>query len=248
MTDDFDLDGGDSPFERNISSVKTYVVKERLSYAEAIAEAQGKKTQLFAGGLRKPRFEDILFVGWRKIFDAFWYMDGSYDCDFLRQQKYNVNVPVDVVSMKVGENVYSAQGVDGSTSIVSMDVVEKCNIRNLRTMCLNATTGFEDPTSIPLITEERVSVESIQGYITGGREEPHDVFVQSLEVADNEAISRFEGVLVTRPREAERILNEQMGIEHCLTYIARFVVIFINQKDGAERELSVHGITGDITW
>jgi hypothetical protein len=248
LTDDFDIKGADSPLERNVSSLKKCVLTENVTYIEAIAAAQGQKTQLFTGGLRKPRFDDILFVSWKKVYDAFWYLNGSYDCDFLRSQKYNVSVPSDVVSMKVGENVFEARRAGDNTSLVTMDVIEKCNNRNLLGMCLNATTGYEDPGPIPLIEGDKIPVESIQEYVSSGMEEPQDVVVQPLKIESKEAVSRFELALVTRPKETVRILSEQMGIEQVLTYIARFIITFINQKDGAEKELYVHGVTGEITW
>jgi len=248
VTDDFDLEVGNSPIERNISQFKTCVLKERVRYIEAVAAAQSRKTQLFAGGLRKPRFEDIGYLGWKKVYDAFWYMDGSYHCDFLRRQKYNINVPCDVISMKVGGNVHKVQSPGDDTGLVSMDVVEMCNVRNLLQMCLNATTGVEDAEPIPLIAEEKMQVDTIEGYVSDAREDPQDVIVQPRKVVAKEAVSRFEGSLMTRPAGAARILVEQLEVEPCLAFVARFVVGFQNIKDGNERELSVHSVTGEITW
>jgi len=248
VTDDFDPGGSDSPIERNISDLKTCVIKEKISYLEAIAAAQSHKVRLFTDGLRKPRFKDINYAGWMKVFDAFWYMDGSYDCDFLRCHKYNVNVPPEVISMKVGGNVYDTWSDGNGEDMVSMDVVEKCNNQNLLTMCLNATTGLEEHEQVPLMSEEKIHVDSIEDYVSSGMEGSQDIMINPVQVFNDEALSQFEGALLTRPRSAERILQEQTGIEQSLTYVARFVISFINQKDGIERKISVHSVTGENTW
>lgn len=248
MEDEFNLEIADSPLERQVKPLETYVVRERVGYPEAVAASQGHRAHLFSGGLRKPRFEDVGYVAWRKVYDAFWCMEGSYVCDFLRQQNYRIPVAPDVISLKVGENVYLAERERDGSSLVSLDVVEKCNVATVHRLYINATTGTEDPSPMQLGVEGRNPISSISDHVASGREGPGDVVVQPLKVSVQEALERFEAMLFARPKDAARILVERMAISPSVVYVARFQVLFRNQRDGVERELSVHGVTGAVTW
>lgn len=97
-----------------------------LSKEQIMQMAVDKKTDLFAGplGIGKPKSEEVEMKGVKEFFKSYWYLQGCYECKWLKETSYPIPVPQDVIAIKFGDKTIKVK----KEALTISDMLEKIGI------------------------------------------------------------------------------------------------------------------------
>ena len=245
--------------------VQTYVI-DPMPSDQATKIAESRKTRAFGpiGRLRLRSGRIHLMSEPTLVFFPFWRVRGYHECFYFRGKTYTATVPDDVITVQVGGQVRALT----SQSNVERSIIAKARGRIKRTLTTRPEPRYftvdgaielahqindasvlvdgegKEDVSTEYLLEKKTQMHRMEENY-GLADQGHATKFAPLVLKAEDVVRLLHGKVVKPPPVFNKILTNRFEVTE-LSLIELPVYIFRYKYLGRERELRIHGVTGEL--
>jgi hypothetical protein len=223
MPDEFDLAGQNSALSEKITK-NYFVCVEKCDQYAARTKIEERKVMGKEPG-------ELTF---ETSYTPYFIAKANYRIAYLRRNRYSINLPADVDSVKILNKVFT-QNNEIINNEVKMEAIEKIVVERSDSMELSHKGEKIREKEIPPHNEVDASFY-----------EQHKEEITQAKFDIGDIIEQLRDRLVSRPRDTSRSLDETFNVE--IQVILRTFYWGIFTSDGKEKKMRVDSITGKIDF